>query len=95
MSFETIYSITGKLMIKDTESGRSWVSLVEDNSFRSAIEGLYDFVLDNNANADMAYDWVCDQAEISSFVVDTPAWDMFYAVFNQARPVPYFECAHA
>jgi hypothetical protein len=20
---------------------------------------------------------------------------MFYAVFNQARPVPYFECAHA
>ena len=82
-------------MIKDTETGFARVSLVEDNAFRGAIEGLYQFVLDNNADADMAYEWVCDQVEISSFVVDTPAWDMFYAVFEQARPVPYFECAHA
>ena len=95
MSTQTVYSTTGQIMIKDTETGKSWMSLVEDNAFRGAIEGLYQFVTDNNANADMAYDWVCDQAGISSFVVDTPAWDMFYAVFDQARPVPYFQCAHA
>jgi len=95
MNFEHIYSITGKVMVKDNQTGKSWMSLVEDNAFRSAIEGLYQFVIDNNANADMAYEWVCDQAGISSFVVDTPAWDMFYSVFDQARPVPYFQCAHA
>lgn len=89
MNFETVYSITGKVMIKDTSNGHTWMSLVEDNAFRSAIEGLYQFVLDNNADADMAYDWVCDQAGISSFVVDTPAWDMFYSVFDQARQFNY------
>jgi hypothetical protein len=94
MNYKTVYSITGKVMVKDNNSGRVWVSLVEDNAFRSAIEGLYDFVIDTNANADMAYDWVCDQAGISSFVVDTPAWDMFYSVFDQARPVPNFQCDH-
>lgn len=93
MSIETVYSITGKVMIKDTETGRAWMSLVEDNAFRSAIEGLYQFVLDNNADADMAYEWVCDQADIHSFVVDTPAWDMFYAVFDQARTDVYSLCA--
>lgn len=95
MTIQTVYSITGNLMIKDTETGRAWVSLVEDREFRSAIEELYDFVIENNADVDMAYEWVCDQAGIHSFVVDTPAWDMFYAVYDQARPVPYFECAHA
>ena len=95
MSIETVYSITGKVMIKDTETGKTWMSLVEDKAFRGAIEGLYQFVLDNNADADMAYEWVCDQADISSFVADTPAWDMFDSVFDQARPIPYFQCAHA
>ena len=89
MSIETVYSITGKLMIKDTETGRTWMSLVEDKAFRGAIEGLYQFVLDNSADADMAYDWVCDQAGIHSFVVDTPAWDMFYSVYDQARQFNY------
>ena len=58
MSIETVYSITGKLMIKDTETGRTWMSLVEDKAFRGAIEGLYQFVLDNSADADMAYEWL-------------------------------------
>jgi hypothetical protein len=43
-----------------------------------AIEGLQSFVLDTNADFDMAYDWVCDQAECHSFVCDGPAWDLFY-----------------
>jgi hypothetical protein len=93
MSIQTVYSITGKVMIKDTETGKSWMSLVENDQFRGAIEGLYDFVIDTNASADMAYDWVCDQADIHTFVVDTPAWDMFYGVFDQARSVAYSVCA--
>ena len=76
-------------MIKDTETGFARVSLVEDNSFRGAIEGLYQFVLDNNADADMAYEWVCDQVDIHTFVADTPAWDMFYSVYDQARQFNY------
>jgi len=55
-----------------------YISLIEDPAFISAIEGLQSFVLDTNADFDMAYDWVCDQAECHSFVNDNPAWEMFY-----------------
>ena len=69
-------------------------SLIEDRAFMSAIQGLHAFTLDTSADCDMAYDWVCDQADIHTFVVDTPAWDMFYGVFSQAQPVPDFTCDH-
>jgi len=36
------------------------------------------FVDDVNADADMAYDWVCDQLEIDSFVDNEAAWQDFY-----------------
>jgi len=68
----------------DNETGKFFVSLAEDKDFQSAIEGLYDFVIDTNADADMAYDWVCDQCDIQTFVADTYAWDMFYNVWEQA-----------
>jgi len=55
-----------------------YISLIEDPAFISAIEGLQSFVLDTNADIDMAYDWVCDQANCHSFVCDGPAWDLFY-----------------
>jgi len=70
--------------MKDTESGRYFVSLVENDRFRDVIAGLYDFVIETNADADMAYDWVCDQCEISTFVADNFAWDMFYDVYSHA-----------
>jgi len=89
MSIIKAYTTTGKMINKDTETGKWWMSLVEDNAFRSAIEGLYQFVLDNNANIDMAYEWVCDQADVFTFVADTPAWDMFYGVYDQARECNY------
>ena len=70
--------------IRDNYTGKVRLSLVEDDAFLSAIEGLQSFVLDNNADCDMAYDWVCEQADISTFVADKWAWDMFYSVWEQS-----------
>ena len=84
MSYTTAHSITGKRIMKDTESGRFFVSLAENNEFQQVIEGLYDFVTDTNADCDTAYDWVCDQLDIQTFVADTYAWDIFYNVWEQA-----------
>ena len=38
-----------------------------------------------NADIDMAYDWICDQAECSSFVADQPAWDLFYDMWDSTQ----------
>ena len=62
--------------------GKVYISLVQDPAFISAIQGLQEFVLDNNADIDMAYDWVCDQAECHSFVADNVAWDLFYDMWD-------------
>lgn len=95
MSVKVIYNISGQIMVKSSATGRTWLSLVEDHDFRDAIANLYDFVIENDADHDEAYNFVCERAGIDSFVLDTPAWDMFYAVYTQAKPVPHFECAHA
>ena len=70
--------------VKSQTEGKVYVSLVHDSAFVSAIEGLQSFVLDNNADCDMAYDWVCEMAECSSFVCDNKAWDMFYETWQSA-----------
>ena len=36
------------------------------------------FVNDTHADIDMAYDWVCEMLDISSFVDNEIAWDSFY-----------------
>jgi hypothetical protein len=59
-------------------------SLTLDREFCAAIEGLQEFTLNTNADCDMAYDWVCDQADCHSFVADKDAWDMFYDVWESA-----------
>jgi len=64
-------------------------SLIEDSAFVSAIQGLQEFVIDSNADCDMAYDWVCDQAECHSFVADKAAWDMFYDAYDYATEAPW------
>ena len=71
-------------IIRNLATGKVRQSLVCDPEFLDAIEGLQSFVLDNNADCDMAYDWVCDQANCSSFVDDNPAWDMFYETWQSA-----------
>jgi len=71
-------------IIKDINTGKVRLSLVEDNAFLSAIEGLQSFVLDTNADCDMAYDWVCEQCNIHSFVADNYAWDKFFWTYQSA-----------
>ena len=39
---------------------------------------MLSFVNDTNADIDMAYDFVCEQLGISSFVDNEKAWDDFY-----------------
>ena len=63
----------------------SMISLLQNPAFISAIQGLQEFVYDMNADIDMAYDWVCDQAECSSFVADGPAWDLFYDMWDATQ----------
>ena len=72
------------VLIRNNDTGKVHISLVEDKEFMSAIDGLQSFVLDNNADCDMAYDWVCDQADCHSFVCDGPAWDLFYFNWQSA-----------
>ena len=64
--------------------GKVYASAIYDRKFLSAIEGLQSFVLDNTADCDMAYDWVCEMADISSFVADNEAWNMFYDTWQSA-----------
>ena len=45
---------------------------------------MLSFVDDTNADLDMAYDWVCDQLEIESFVDNLEAWDSFYFTWKRA-----------
>ena len=49
--------------------------ILNNTRFIDALNGLQEFVLDTSADIDMAYDWVCDQAEIGSFVHDLGAWN--------------------
>ena len=58
--------------------------LLKDPSFISALQGLQSFVIETNADLDMAYDWICDQAEINSFVCDLDAWNSFYEIYAEA-----------
>ena len=40
------------------------------------------FVNETNADVDMAYDWVCEMLDISSFVDNEIAWDSFYSTWE-------------
>jgi hypothetical protein len=59
--------------------------LLNDSSFISALQGLQSFVLETGADLDMAFDWVCDQAEINSFAGDLDAFSCFYDVFARQQ----------
>ena len=43
------------------------------------------FVNDTNADVDMAYDWVCEMMDISSFVDNNIAWDSFYNTWESCE----------
>ena len=82
--FSKAYNIDGQMIIRDNETGKTALSLMEDPNFKSAMEGLYDFVGEMDADLDMAYDWIVDQVEgCNSFVDDIWAWDCFYEVYGK------------
>ena len=45
---------------------------------------MLSFVNDTNADVDMAYDFVCEQLGIDSFVDNTAAWNDFYTYWEAA-----------
>lgn len=45
---------------------------------------MLSFVNDTHADIDMAYDFVCEQLGIDSFVDNTKAWDDFYMYWEAA-----------
>ena len=45
---------------------------------------MLSFVNDTNADVDMAYDFVCDQLGIDSFVDNEAAWNDFYTYWEAA-----------
>ena len=45
---------------------------------------LFAFCNDQNADIDMAYDWVCEMMECDGFVENEKAWDSFYDTFTEA-----------
>ncbi|AFD02679.1 hypothetical protein [Synechococcus phage S-MbCM6] len=65
--------------------------LLNNSKFIGALQGLQSFVMETGADVDMAFDWVCDQAEVSSFANDGAAFDCFYDVFMEASE----PCGHA
>ena len=45
---------------------------------------MLSFVNDTNADVDMAYDFVCEQLGIDSFVENNSLWDDFYYYWENA-----------
>ena len=45
---------------------------------------MFSFCCDQNADIDMAYDWVCEMMECDGFVENETAWDSFYDTFTEA-----------
>ena len=58
--------------------------LLNNSAFISALQGLQSFVMETGADVDMAFDWVCDQAQINSFAGDPDAFSCFYDVYCDA-----------
>ena len=54
--------------------------LIQISSTRS---NFPQFIIDANADLDMAYDWVADQTGLDSFVHQQDAWDMFYDAYEK------------
>ena len=63
---ETLYSITGLVMYKNTETNEEQVSLVENKSFRNIMSKLYNYVVENQEDDwDTIYEWIEDEHDTS------------------------------
>ena len=84
MAHYPAHTITGKMIIRDTETGKWFLSAMEDTNFRDAIARLYDHMGTVKFTCEDAYEWVCEQAGIDTFVADQWAWDCFWNVYDSA-----------
>lgn len=66
--------------MNDTTDMATPIFSVWDNieAWNDVMGQMIAFVDDTNADIDMAYDWVCEMMDISSFVDNKIAWDSFY-----------------
>ena len=63
-------------------------TMILDPSFQSALAGLPAFLLETDADLDMAYDWVCEHLQVSfGFADDEAAFNLFYDVYNETFDV--------
>jgi len=54
-------------------------------AFTDALQGMADFFYEMNPDIDMCYDWVCEMAQVSTFVHNNDAWDMFYDAWESLQ----------
>ena len=52
-------------------------------AFTDALDTMEAFFFEMNPDIDMCYDYVCEQCNISSFVHNNDAWDMFYDAWEK------------
>ena len=82
--FSKAYNIEGKRVVRDNETCKTSLSLIEDPNFIHSMDGFYDFVGEMDADLVMAYYWIVDQIECcNSFVHYIWAWDCFYEVYGK------------
>jgi len=56
-------------------------NILTDGAFFEALSDLPAFLLETDADLDMAYDWVADKSQ--HFADDDAAFDLFYDVYNE------------
>ena len=61
--------MSANVFTNSAEMQQSWVNVLNE---------MCAWVDDNNADVDMAHDWVCEMLDIDSFVDNNSAWDSFY-----------------
>jgi len=83
--FYAAHNIEGQMIIRNTETGKVFLSQMENKKFREVIASLYNFIAETQLGCEEAYDWVCDQVGIDTFVADEWAWDCFWNVWDSAR----------
>jgi len=66
----------------ENKANDSMISLLQNPKFIDAINGMSSFFYEMNPDIDMAYDWVCEMLNISSFVDNKSAWDSFYETWE-------------
>ena len=68
--------------IKKAQNMSTPIFSLNSNTWDDIMSQMCAFVNETNADVDMAYDWVCEMLDISSFVDNEIAWDSFYSTWE-------------